>query len=120
MEACFDAPHRGGRRSRRPPASEWRDEGRSRLVRTNDPGECVAGLVRWSDARGLRLADTTMCRASLEDAFIALTGRILPIDLAAMRKTTLAHDPTLSVGCSAGELKAFSEAAGKRRPSPGR
>ena len=53
-------------------------EGRELHLRTNDPGECVAQLVRWADAAGLRLEDIAVRRASLEDAFIALTGRRLP------------------------------------------
>ena len=57
---------------------ERRDDGRGLLLRTNDPGTCVAELVRWCDAQGLRLEDIAVRRASLEDAFIALTGRALP------------------------------------------
>ncbi len=54
------------------------DEGRVLRLRTNDPGECVAQVVRWSDAHGLHLDDIAVRRASLEDAFIALIGRPLP------------------------------------------
>ena len=57
---------------------ERRDDGRVLVLRTNDPGECVAQLVRWCDHHGLRLEDIAVRRASLEDAFIALTGRTLP------------------------------------------
>ena len=54
------------------------DDGRELLLRTNEPGDCVAQLVRWCDAHGLRLEDVSVRRASLEDAFIALTGRRMP------------------------------------------
>ena len=57
---------------------ERRDDGRELLLRTNEPGECVAQVVRWCDAHGLRLEDISTRRASLEDAFIALTGHRLP------------------------------------------
>ena len=56
---------------------ERRDGGRELLLRTNEPGECVAQIVRWCDGNGLRLADINVRRASLEDAFIALTGHLL-------------------------------------------
>ncbi len=59
-------------------AVERREDGRGVLLRSNDPGACVAELVRWCDARRLRLEDIAVRRASLEDAFIALTGRALP------------------------------------------
>ena len=79
VEARFDAPAPAGELGF-PAASsvEWRDDGRGLLLRTNDPGECVADLVRWCDAHSLRLEDIAVRRASLEDAFIALTGRALP------------------------------------------
>ena len=57
---------------------ERRDDGRELVLRTNDPGECVTQVVRWCDGHGLRLADIAVRRASLEDAFIALTGHALP------------------------------------------
>lgn len=57
---------------------ERADDGRTLSLRTNDPGGCVAQLVRWSDGHGLRLEDIAVRRASLEDAFIALTGHRLP------------------------------------------
>ena len=57
---------------------ERRDDGRELLLRTNDPGGCVAQVVRWCDAHGLALDDIAVRRASLEDAFIALTGRAIP------------------------------------------
>ena len=57
---------------------ERRDDGRELLLRTNEPGECVAQLVRWCDGHGLRLDDLNVRRASLEDAFIALTGHAMP------------------------------------------
>ncbi len=57
---------------------ERREDGRALSLRTNDPGECVAQLVRWCDTHSLRLVDIAVRRASLEDAFIALTGRSMP------------------------------------------
>ena len=57
---------------------ERRDGGRELSLRTHDAGACVSELVRWADARGTRLEDVAVRRASLEDAFIALTGRALP------------------------------------------
>ena len=53
-------------------------DGRELRLRTNDPGDCVAQVVRWSDGHGLRLDDIAVRRASLEDAFISLTGQRLP------------------------------------------
>ena len=57
---------------------ERREGERELLLRTNEPGECVAQLVRWCDGHGMRLDDVSVRRASLEDAFIALTGHTLP------------------------------------------
>ncbi len=57
---------------------EQRDGGRELLLRTNEPGACVAQIVRWCDNHGLALDDIAVRRASLEDAFIALTGRAIP------------------------------------------
>ena len=57
---------------------ERRRDGRELSLRTNDPGTCVSELVRWADAQSTPLEDVTVRRASLEDAFIALTGRALP------------------------------------------
>ncbi len=57
---------------------ERADGGRALILRTNDAGACVSELVRWADAHGTRLEDVAVRRASLEDAFIALTGRRLP------------------------------------------
>ena len=57
---------------------ERREDGRLLSLRTHDAGACVSELVRWADARGTRLEDVAVRRASLEDAFIELTGRALP------------------------------------------
>ncbi len=57
---------------------ERRDDGREWILRTNAPGECVAQVVRWCDSHGLALEDIAVRRASLEDAFIALTGHAIP------------------------------------------
>ncbi len=79
VEARFDAPAPAAE-TIIPAAfsAERHADGRELLLRTNDPGECVSQVVRWCDGHGLRLVDIGVRRASLEDAFIALTGRALP------------------------------------------
>ncbi len=59
-------------------ACERREHGRELSLRTNDAGACVSELVRWADAQATRLEDVVVRQASLEDAFIQLTGRPLP------------------------------------------
>ena len=79
VEVRLDAPAAGAEAAF--PAAfhvERRDDGQMWLLRTNDPGACVAQVVRWCDAHGRRLDDIVVRRASLEDAFIALTGHAIP------------------------------------------
>ena len=78
MEARFGAPVPEEAAFPAAFSCERREDGRLLSLRTNDAGACVTELVRWADARGTRLEDVAVRRASLEDAFIELTGRALP------------------------------------------
>jgi ABC-2 type transport system ATP-binding protein len=54
------------------------DEQRGRIaVISRRPARAVVEMVRWLDETGIELADIRIKRPSLEDAFIALTGKSL-------------------------------------------
>ncbi len=77
VEARFGAPVPEGFAFPAAFSCERREGGRELSLRTDDAGACVTELVRWADAQGTRLEDVAVRRASLEDAFIELTGRTL-------------------------------------------
>ncbi|MGH3858839.1 ATP-binding cassette domain-containing protein [Actinokineospora sp.] len=51
------------------------DEARSRVLVPTDDGELLVEAVRTLDALGVRIADISMRRPTLDDVFLALTGR---------------------------------------------
>lgn len=54
-----------------------RDDGRTLSMQSETPAALIVELVKWIEARGLRLLDIHMKRPTLEDVFIELTGRRL-------------------------------------------
>ena len=64
-----------------PPAGENRlllsSDGRKLSVWSDRPAAAIVDLVKWVDARGYELTDIHLKRPTLEDAFIALTGKQL-------------------------------------------
>ncbi len=77
IECAFETPVPREGLLTLPGVQDARSEDGTDLLFTNDVSSTLAGLMRWAEAQGQRVQSLHVRSATLEDVFIALTGRRL-------------------------------------------